>query len=328
MGGLRTDRTVLVTGATGKVGRALVARLVPSVRVRALCHSRALDEPGVEVVTGDISSVEDVGRAMEGVTHVVHLATSKETPDTIMDVAVKGLFWLLEASLTSPTFEQLVLVGGDAAIGHAFFERDAPLTEATPHAAYPGCYALSKVLEEVMVEQYGVQYDLDACCLRAPWLMEKDDFRFTLSFGDDVFGGPPWRDLVESPAVADDLAAAGTVPLGLAVDGAPLRRSFLHVSDLVEAIVAALGNPAAKRQLFNIAMDEPLDYGIVARHLAATRGLPVVEVPTSMHSVWLDNAKARSVLGWRPAYDAVRLADEAFDYIRAPGDTRHVFYPG
>ena len=26
--------------------------------------------------------------------------------------------------------------------------------------AYPGCYALSKVLEEVLLEQYGVQYDL------------------------------------------------------------------------------------------------------------------------------------------------------------------------
>ena len=34
------------------------------------------------------------------------------------------------------------------------------------------------------------------CCLRAPWIMEKDDFRYQLSFGEDVFGGPRWRDLV------------------------------------------------------------------------------------------------------------------------------------
>jgi hypothetical protein len=26
--------------------------------------------------------------------------------------------------------------------------------------------------------------------------MEKDDFRYQLSFGEDVFGGPRWRDLV------------------------------------------------------------------------------------------------------------------------------------
>ena len=36
--------------------------------------------------------------AMAGVTHVVHLATCKETPETVMDVTVKGMFWLLEAS--------------------------------------------------------------------------------------------------------------------------------------------------------------------------------------------------------------------------------------
>ena len=40
-----------------------------------------------------------------------------------------------------------------------------------------------------MLEQFGIQYDTNGCCLRAPWIMEKDDFKYTLSFGDDVFGG-------------------------------------------------------------------------------------------------------------------------------------------
>ena len=51
-----------------------------------------------------------------------------------------------------------------------------------------------------MLEQYGIQYDLNGCCLRAPWIMEKDDFRYQLSFGEDVFGGPRWRDLVGAEA--------------------------------------------------------------------------------------------------------------------------------
>ena len=75
------------------------------------------------------------------------------------------------------------------------------------HSAYPGCYALSKVLEEVMLEQYFVQYDLSGCCLRAPWIMEKDDFKYTLSFGDDVFGGPRWKDFVD-PAAAKNTTKA------------------------------------------------------------------------------------------------------------------------
>jgi nucleoside-diphosphate-sugar epimerase len=89
-----------------------------------------------------------------------------------------------------------VLIGGDAGMGHFFYPHPDPGHETQKHSAYPGCYALSKVLEEVMLEQYYIQYDLNGCCLRAPWIMEKDDFRYQLSFGEDVFGGPRWRDLV------------------------------------------------------------------------------------------------------------------------------------
>ena len=81
-------------------------------------------------------------------------------------------------------------------MGHFFYPHPIPVTETQKHSAYPGCYALSKVLEEVMLEQYDIQYDLNGCCLRAPWIMEKDDFKYQLSFGEDVFGGPRWRDLV------------------------------------------------------------------------------------------------------------------------------------
>ena len=73
-------------------------------------------------------------------------------------------------------------------MGHFVYPHPLPVTEKQKHSAYPGCYALSKVLEEVMVEQYGIQYDLNVCCLRAPWIMEKDDFKYQLSFGEDVFG--------------------------------------------------------------------------------------------------------------------------------------------
>jgi UDP-glucose 4-epimerase len=130
---------------------------------------------------------------MRDVTHVVHLATCKEIPETVMDVTVKGLFWLLETFRQSTTAKQFMLIGGDAAVGHFFYDHQEPITEHTPHRAYPGCYALSKVLEEVMLSQFAIQYGINTCCLRAPWIMEKDDFRYSLSFGDDVFGGPVWN---------------------------------------------------------------------------------------------------------------------------------------
>ena len=296
--------------------------------VRALCHNRKLDPgPRLEVVAGSIEHQETSELAVAGATHVLHLATSKETPDSIMDVAVKGMFWLLEACRASPTFEQFILVGGDAGLGHFFYPHPNPVTEAQSYTAYPGCYALSKVLEEVMVEQYGIQYDLNGCCLRAPWIMEKDDFKYQLSFGEDVFGGPRWRDLVGAE-VADAYVESQTIPIMLDQEGRPVKRNFVHVDDLVDAILAAIDCPAARRQTFNVCMDEPVDYGELGAYLTESRGLPTVGIRTRYFSTWLDNAKAKFLLGWRPQYDLKRMTDAAWDYERPADDPRVVWYPG
>lgn len=322
---------ILVTGATGKVGSTLIrsCRSRPDIKLRAFCHNRLLaaDEQ-LEVVQGSIAKRDDVRRAMDGITHVVHLATCKETPDAVMDVTVKGLFWLLEECRASTCFEQFVLIGGDAGMGHFFYPHPLPITEQQQRSAYPGCYALSKVLEEVMLEQYYIQYDLSGCCLRAPWIMEKDDFKFSLSFGDDVFGGPRWAEFVPTEQ-AEEYRQNHAIPVMLDPGGKAVKRNFVHVDDLVAAIHAAIDQPqAARQQLFNICMDEPLDYRAVGEHLAATRRLPTVDVPTPYHSTWLDNSKAKFLLGWRPEVDALKLADLAWDYVREAGDPRKVWYPG
>jgi len=324
---------VLVTGATGKVGRVVIERLLgdprfTGARIRALCHNRVLEETDrLEVVRGSIADRAVAERAIADVSHVIHLATCKETPDDVMDVTVKGLFWLLEAFRNSAAARQFILIGGDAGIGHFFYRHDGPITERTPHMAYPGCYALSKVLEEVVLEQFGIQYGLNGCCLRAPWIMEKDDFRYTLSFGDDVFGGPVWKDLVPAND-ARRYAASGTVPLLKDADGNPLKRNFVHVDDLASAILAAIDNPKARNQLFNVCMDRPVDYAEVAAHLKRTRGLESVDIPSAYHSNWMDNTKARYLLDWQPRYDLGMLIDSAFNYERSPTDPRVVWYPG
>jgi nucleoside-diphosphate-sugar epimerase len=324
---------ILVTGATGKVGRTFIDRLLRDPAhegwtVRALCHSRTLPTSArLEVARGSIADREAVREAMRGVTHVLHLATCKETPEDVMDVTVKGLFWLLEEARALAGFRRFVLIGGDAGVGHFIYPHPLPVTETQKHTAYKGCYALSKVLEEVMLEQYYIQYDFDGCCLRAPWIMEKDDFRYSLSFGDDCFGGDKWKDYVGAPRAAEYLRA-GTVPRLIDAKGRPLQRNFVHVEDLVESILLALDEPRARQQTLNICMDEPVDYGRVAEHLKRTRNLPSVDLATPFHSTWLDNAKARFLLGWRPRYDLARLIDSAWGYQRPADDPRKIWYPG
>jgi UDP-glucose 4-epimerase len=324
---------VLVTGATGKVGGNFIRRILnhpahAHTIIRALCHNRQPQpHERIEVVSGTISDRTVVRLAMQGVTHVVHCATCKETEDLVMDVTVKGLFWLLEECRTSSTFRQFILIGGDAALGHFFYPHPVPITEQQKHSAYPGCYALSKVLEEAMLGQYYVQYNLNGCCLRAPWIMEKDDFKYSLSFGDDVFGGPRWRDMV-GPEAADAYRQSQTIPVMLDPDGVPVKRNFVHVSDLVEAMLTALDHPNAQRQTFNICMNEPVDYREMAAYLKATRGLPSVDVKTPYRSTWLDNTKAKFLLGWRPQVDLPLLIEDAWSFQRAQSDPRIVWYPG
>lgn len=324
---------LLITGATGKVGSALVAKIAQSprwrnLRIRALCHNRTVAATQtLEVVHGSVAERADVERAMAGVTHVIHLATCKETPELVMDVTVKGLFWLLESFRTSPTAQQFILLGGDAGIGHFFYRQDAPLTEAAPHHAYPGCYALSKVLEEVILTQTILQYGISGCCLRAPWIMDKDDFRYSLSFGDDLFGGPDWKTMVPED-VAERCRRDATIPELHDADGKPLKRNFVHVDDLTEALLLALDNPVTRGKTYNIAMNEPVDYGDLAAYLHASLGFGSIRIDSAFHSTWLDNSRARMDLGWRPTFDLKRLVDAAFDYVRAPDDPRKVWYPG
>lgn len=327
------EKRLLITGATGKVGQALINRLLIDERfthysIRALCHHRKLEsDDRIEITLGSIEHLETVEKALAGVTHVVHLATCKETPDQIMDVAVKGLFWILETCRKSPSFEQFVLIGGDAALGHFYYPHPLPITENQKHSAYPGCYALSKVLEETMLEQYYFQYNLNGCCLRAPWIMEKDDFKYSLSFGEDVFGGPRWRDLVGAEK-ADTFAQKNTIPVMLDPTGLPVKRNFIHVEDLVSAILISIDHPNASQHTFNISMDEPVDYREVGRYLAEKFGFPSVDLITPYYSTWLDNTKAKLLLGWRPEYTLEKLIDEAWAYQRSDDEPRKIWYPG
>ena len=110
--------------------------------------------------------------------------------------------------------------------------------------------------------------------------------------------------------------------------GKPVKRNFVHVDDLASAILTAVDHPKARQQTFNICMDEPVDYHVLADYLAASRGFPSVEIGTPYYSTWLDNTKAKFLLGWRPEYDLKKLIDAAWEYRRSGDDPRVIWYPG
>ena len=276
---------LLVTGITGKVGQNFLPRFLAEPRfaewqVLALCNNRTIPETDrVKVLRGSMNDPETISKAMAGTTHVLHMAAVKEDPVHAMDVAVKGMFLLLEAFRANKVGRQFMLIGGDCSVGHCFVPYDGPVTEESPRRGYPGVYATTKILEEVMLEQAGIQYGVNWTTLRAPWIMEKDDFKYALSFGPDQFGGPDWDTLI-SPALRRQYTESNAAPVLIAGDGKPLKRNFVHVDDLVEAIIVSLDNPAANQELFNIAMTEPVDYAAVGTHLERTRGMKPARIET------------------------------------------------
>ncbi|WP_027835520.1 NAD-dependent epimerase/dehydratase family protein [Maritalea myrionectae] len=324
---------LLVTGASGKLGSRVIKKLLDqpqqdALKITAVTFSRDLpfSDERMTVRRGNIADRPFVADIMQGVTHVLHMATCKEMPEIIMDVTVKGMFWLLE-EFRAQQGQYFALVGGDAAIGHYFYPTSAPITESYPHKAAPGCYSLSKVLEEVMLAQAHIQYGIQGCCLRAPWLVADDDLRFAMSFSKQVFGSPRWHEYFDD-STAEKFTKNQNVPLALGAQGKPLQRSILAVDDLVNAIIKALNIQPAGCETFNIAMDKPFDYGVAAKYLNANFGLEAVDVQTEFHSVWLDNSKARQHLSWRPAFDTEALLEQAWAFDREGSERAEIVYPG
>jgi dihydroflavonol-4-reductase len=116
-------KTTLVTGATGFLGSHLLERLLASessrVRVLARTATPELRERGVEVVEGSILDEIAVGRALENVSNVYHLAgkVSRDPDDApeLYRVHVQGTA-LLSREAKKSNVERVVLVSTSGTI--------------------------------------------------------------------------------------------------------------------------------------------------------------------------------------------------------------------
>ena len=103
----------LVTGGSGFIGSALVKGLLKQgnyVRVfdnNSRGNLRRLDDviDNIDFVKGDIRNISDCEKACEGIDSVCHLAFVNgteyfyEKPELVLEVGVKGMMNILDASL-------------------------------------------------------------------------------------------------------------------------------------------------------------------------------------------------------------------------------------
>ncbi|WNV91622.1 NAD-dependent epimerase/dehydratase family protein [Umezawaea sp. Da 62-37] len=279
---------VLVTGASGFVGRAVVAHLLASGhQPRVLTHTAPGPE-GVDAVHGDLLDRAAVARAVSGVDAVVHLAglgrvrESFEQPLRYYDVNVGGTLNVLAARP-----ERLVF----ASTGTVYAPSADPLTEDHPRApANP--YSATKAAAEDAVAWAARAGLVGAVTLRL----------FNAAGGGD-------RDTTRVITRAVEVAAGRVESLVVFGDGSAVR-DFVHVRDVAAAVVLALGRSAVGRHdVVNVGATAASVRDVVDSVERVTgRPVRLAHAPAHVGEVPVlraDTSLARELLGWQPEHSAL-----------------------
>lgn len=156
--------TILLTGAAGSIGRALVERL-PGAGWTVRGFDRvAVPGGGVAGVVGDITSAADLDAALAGVDAIVHLAGQPtEAPwPVIRDANVEGAVQVFEAARRAGV-RRIVYASSNHAVG---FEPSAGELPADLPPRPDTLYGVSKVFGEALGRYYADRYGLQVACLR------------------------------------------------------------------------------------------------------------------------------------------------------------------
>lgn len=272
-------KNILVTGASGKIGRSLVPLLAKEgYFVRAVQFEEPVTFPKVEVIEGDLRDPGFAKRALPEMDAVIHLANVKENKEKFLETNIRGTFYLLDEAKECSHIKQFIQAGSDARAGIFHYPHPFPIDETYPHSAYPGYYAFSKVLEETMCEQYIIRYHLPITVLRFSWVFDEDDILAHATLREPNFGVPIWRDIAKTFEQKEYFRKNidGVAKL-IHPGGKPGIRHIVGIKDVVDSVLLSIGNPAAIGEAFNISGPSPFSYGELTSYISQRLNLPIVE---------------------------------------------------
>ncbi len=215
---------ILVTGATGFIGRHLVKQLVEANYpvcglIRPSRNERSF-APGVKmhVVVGDVDDLPALRVALYNVTHVIHLAGiwNETERDTFESSNIQGTHNLVDA-MKEVGVKRLLTVG---AIG------------SHTHSAYP--YMRVKAQVDDIVKASGLDY--------------------TILESSAVYGpGDEWTELIA--------LALRHFPFFFPIPGdGRVRLQPLHVDDLIHCLLACLADARTVRKVYPIGGSQQMAY--------------------------------------------------------------------
>ena len=258
-----------------------------------------------------------MGRLLEA-THpavVIHLAgqpgvsTSHEQPVSAYESNVLATFNVLEAarrSRASHTGDEgkllsIVAVSSNHVYGHQEHREGRPTPESAPLNG-EGMYAASKLCGDVLARCYGTSYGLPVGIAR-----------MTNSFGGD--------DHHVAHIITGSILSVLRGERPVIKQSGRDRKGYLYIEDTVEGLLAVAERVAGSAELageaFNLVPDEAVTTLDLVRAIVAAAGdaiparcvsegglEPIVQNPAApCEEEFLDNTKARRLLGWRPQHD-------------------------
>lgn len=319
----RISVTILVTGASGFVGRTLVKRLLADRNsvgvVIAVRRSDVAVPNGVKSIQmGDLLRITEWGTLLQGVSTVVHCAArvhviNDKCSDPLAEfrrVNVEGTANLARQAAAAGVHRFVYLssikVNGEfTEVGHPFTADDAP-APADP-------YSVSKHEAEQALRRIAAETGMEVVNIRPP-----------LVYGPGV--------KANFDSMLRWLARGVPLPLAAMTHN---RRSLVALDNLVDLIVTCMSHPAAANQTFLVSDGEDLSTANLLRRMGTAMGHParLFYVPPSMlklgaqvvnkpgiyqrlcGSLQLDIAKTRQLLGWKPPVsvdEGLRHAAEGF----------------
>ncbi len=298
---------MVVTGGLGFIGSNLTARLVDArAQVRVVDHSwprtdDPLTDPGrVDFVRTDIRDLGAMREAVRGASIIFNLAgrsgsaASNVSPFEDLDINARGQLTLLEAVRETAPDAKVVF-----ASSRLVYAPGLPLPVGEDAPTVPiSMYGIHKLAGEHYHLLYERAYGIRTTVLR-----------ITNPYGphqrpeQNRYGIINW--FIQQALKGNDLTVYG--------EGAQLR-DYVHVDDVVEALLAAGIGSASDRMVLNVGGGVPVSFKQMADLVVACAGAGTVRSvpwPPSAARVetgdfCADIGLIERVLGWRPT---VRLED-------------------
>ncbi|MFX1272898.1 MAG: NAD-dependent epimerase/dehydratase family protein [Promethearchaeota archaeon] len=253
---------VLVTGATGFIGRKLVAALVNenhdvTALVRPTSNKADLPE-GIRFCEGDMLDEASLRTAVEGQDVVVHLAAYFDfypsDVDLLYRVNIEGPINLIKACV-STTVSRFIYCSTTEVIGPVRYPPGNEDTELRPQFDY----AKSKVEAECAIRDMCKEAGLDYIIIRPTGIMGEGDLYITYEVAFELYNGKVF-------ALPRNLSA---------------QFMFAHIDDVVSGFMAALKPMKAVNNTIILAPDEAMSWEMFVQVMTTRLGVkpPPLRVP-------------------------------------------------